>query len=275
MAQLTSTTTTEPPPRDAVRHLARWAARSCPPGGDVLNVGAGADLSGSLGPLLVRRPRIVGVDPDPALDGNPHVQERHRTTIEEFAADHAEEFDVVLSVFVLEHVERPQDFASACLRVLRPGGSWFALTPNVQHYFGASVWALSRMHLAHPVLHWLKGDELEEEHHFPTRYRFNSQAAVRRHCAAVGFDTVDFRCHDSPVRYEWYLPEGLRWFPAAYSRVAYAAKLPALMGHLSFRATKPAAVPVLSARQSGAGSGAPRPPARRRPAGRPPRTAPC
>jgi SAM-dependent methyltransferase len=241
MAQLTSTTTTEPPPRDVTRRLARWAAQACPVGGDVLNVGAGADVSGSLRPLLARRPRIVGVDPDPSLDGNPHVAERHRTSIEAFAADHPEEFDVVLSVFVLEHVEHPADFARACARVLRPGGSWFALTLNIQHYFGATVWALSRMHAADPVLHWLKREQLVEEHHFPTVYRFNSQAAVRRHCASAGFSNVAFRCYDAPVRYQWYLPGALRWFPTFYSRAAYAANLPGIMGHLSFCATKPQA----------------------------------
>jgi len=274
MAQLTWTATTEPPPQDAVRRLARWAARSCPPGGDVLNVGAGADLSGSLRPLLLRRPRMVGVDPDPALVGNPHVQERHRMTVEEFAADHAEEFDVVLSVFVLEHVERPEEFARACLRVLRPGGSWFALTLNVQHYFGGTVWALSRLHLAHPVLHLLKGDDVEEEHHFPTRYRFNSQSAVRRHCSAAGFEAVEFRCYDAPDRYEWYLPGALRWFPGAYSRAAYTARLPGLMGHLSFRATKPVGATGVSAGQPvEAAADRPRP-APRRGGGRPPRTVP-
>lgn len=274
MAKLTWSTTTEPPPRDAVRRLARWAAQSCPRAGDVLNVGAGADLSGSLRPLLLRRPRIVGVDPDPALHGNPHLRERHQMTIEEFAAEHVEEFDVVFSVFVLEHVERPDEFARACARVLRPGGSWFALTLNIQHYFGGTVWALSRMHLAHPVLHWLKGDELVEEHHFPTRYRFNSQLAARRHCAAAGFESVEFHCYDSPVRYEWYLPGALRWFPSAYSRAAYAARLPGLMGLLSFRATKPATVPALSEQQRDEAPGGQPLPAPRRPGDRARRTVP-
>ena len=239
MAVLTSQTRVEPPPLDPVRRLARWAARECPAGADVLNVGAGADVSGPLRPLLSRGPRIVGVDPDIALDDNPHCDERHRTTLEEYAVDHAEEFDVVLSVFVLEHVADPAEFARACARVLRPGGSWFALTLNVHHYFGAVTWALSRLDVAEPVLHWLKGDELEHEHHFPTVYRFNSRSVVSSHCAAAGFDSVTFRCYDVPSRYAWYLPRPLRWFPAVYSRAAYATGSPELMGHLSFQAVKP------------------------------------
>jgi SAM-dependent methyltransferase len=237
---LATSTAVGPPPRDPVRQLARWAARACPRGADVLNVGAGAGVTGSIGPLLARQPRIVGVDPDAALEDNPHCQERHRTTLEDFAAGHTECFDVVLSVFVLEHVSDPVGFARACAQVLRPGGSWFAVTPNLHHYFGAATWALSQVNAADPVLHWLKGDELAHEHHFPTMYRFNSRSAVHRHCAAAGFGSVAFQCYDAPQRYAWYLPAPLRWFPALYSRAVYSAGVAELMGHLSFQATKPA-----------------------------------
>lgn len=235
------TTTIESPPADPVRHLARWAAEVCPPHGNVLNVGAGADVSGALRPLLARRPHLVGVDPDAAIEDNLHLDERHRTTVENYAYNHPESFDVVLSIFVLEHVEHPAEFARACARVLRPGGSWFALTLNVHHYFGATTWALSRLHVADPVLRRLKGDELVHEHHFPTVYRFNSRSIIRRHCGSAGFTHVSFRCYDAPGRYQWYFPQPLRWLPPLYSRAAYATRSPEAMGHLSFRATKPPA----------------------------------
>lgn len=239
MRSLAASTTIESPPADPVRRLARWAAEVCPPHGQVLNVGAGADVSGSLRPLLARRPHLVGVDPDAAIENNPHLAEWHRTTIEEYASVRPERFDVVLSIFVLEHVEKPAEFARACSRVLRPGGSWFALTLNVHHYFGAATWALSRLHVADLVLHRLKGDELVHEHHFPTVYRFNSRSLIQRHCGSAGFADVSFRCYDAPDRYQWYFPRPLSWFPPLYSRAAYAVRSPEAMGHLSFCATKP------------------------------------
>jgi SAM-dependent methyltransferase len=247
MSSLATVTTIRPAPADPVRHLARWAATACPPHGDVLNVGAGADLSGSLRPLLARRPRLVGVDPDVAIEDNPHLTEWHRTTIEDYAFDHPERFDVVISIFVLEHVEHPAEFARACAQVLRPGGSWFALTLNVHHYFGATTWALSRLHVAEPVLRRLKADQLVHEHHFPTVYRFNSRAKIRQHCGSAGFTDISFQCYDAPGRYQWYLPRLLRWFPPLYSRGAYAMRSPEAMGHLSFRATKPTAPVFVSA----------------------------
>lgn len=109
------------PPRDPVRAVTRWAADYCPPGGDVLEVGAGEHASGGLGPLRRRGAVIVGVDPDAALEHNRSLAERHRLTVEDFAADHPARFDVVLSVFVLEHVENPHEFAGTCSSVLRPG----------------------------------------------------------------------------------------------------------------------------------------------------------
>ena len=228
-----------PPPRDSVQHLARWAAAACPQGARVLSVGAGGDVSGSLGPLLRRRPHLVGVDPDRAVRSNRSLTEWHQMTLEEFAAGTSERFDLVVTVYVLEHVEQPDRFAAACAHLLRPGGSWFGLTPNARHYFGAATWALSRLGAADRALHWLKGDDLVHEHHFPTVYRCNSVRAIRRHCESAGFSALDFRCYDATDRYQWYLPDRLRWFPPAYTRAAYALGRPQLMGHLSFRAQMP------------------------------------
>lgn len=236
---VTVTATVVPPPRSTVGQVARWAAERCPPGTRVLNVGAGADVSGSLRPLLRRRPYLVGVDPDEALEHCRSLDERHRASLEEFAAEQAASFDVVLSIYVLEHVTDPEAFTAAVWRVLRPGGRWYAVTPNLCHYFGAATWTMSRFGTADRVLHRLKGDELRHEHHFPTVYRLNSIRAVTRCCAAAGFESVELRCYDATDRYAWYLPEPLRWVAPAWSGAAYRLGRPGLMGHLSFCATKP------------------------------------
>ncbi len=240
---LTTTATVVSPPRHTVTHFARWVAQSCPPEARVLNVGAGADVSGALAPLLRRRPHLVGVDPDQAIERNESLHERHRMCLEDFAGEHQGEFDVVLAVYVLEHVSDPAAFAAACAQVLRPGGQWFALTLNVRHYFGATTWAMSRLKVAEWALHRLKGDALVHEHHFPTVYRFNSLRTVRRHCEAAGFESLEFRCYDAAERYQWYLPDRLRPVAPAYSHLAYAVGSPTMMGHLTFRAVKAAPAP--------------------------------
>ena len=225
-------------PANPVRALARWAAQHCPEGGLVLDVGAGEHASGELRPLLARHPHLVGTDPDHAIERNRVLAERHRLTAEEIAREHPGRYDVVLAIFVLEHVEDPLAFASACAQLLKPGGSWFALTLNVHHYFGATAWATHRLGVQPALLHRLKGDAAAHDHRFPTRYRFNSHRTVERVCRASGFDHVELRVYDAPDRYAWYLPRPLARLPAAYSTVAYKLGRPSLMGHLSFRAQR-------------------------------------
>jgi len=226
-------------PRRPARALARWAAEACPLGARVLEVGAGDHASGGLEPLLRRRPYLVGVDPAPSLERNVILDERHQQRVEDFAPDHPGEFDVVVSVFVLEHVDRPADFVRACATVLRPGGSWFALTLNTRHYFGATTWAATRLGIEEWALHALKGEALDQEHHFPTAYRCNSWRAVRRYCDAAGFEAVDFRYYEATEHYSWYFPSRLAWIPGQYARAVAALGRPGLAGHLSFQARKP------------------------------------
>jgi len=238
--ELVTTVTAVPPPRHTVRQFAHWVAGSVAPGVPVLNVGAGANVSGALRPLVRREPYLVGVDPDAAIGANASLAERHRMSLEEFAVANAGRFDVVLSVYVAEHVTRPAAFAAASARVLRPGGEWFGLTLNVRHYFGAATWATSRIGASDWLLRRVAGNRLVHEHHFPPAYRMNSVRALRGLCAQAGFERLDVRCYDATDRYQWYLPGGTRWFAPAYTRLVYAAGRPGLMGHLTFRARLPA-----------------------------------
>lgn len=232
------------PPRHSVQHFARWVAQACPPGARVLDIGAGADLSGSLAPILDRGCHLVGIDPDASIERNRSVHERHQVCLEEFARTHTEEFDVAFAVYVLEHVADPSAFVAACSRVLRPGGSMFALTLNVRQYFGATTWAMTRLGIADPVLAWLKGRDVMDGYHFPTEYRLNSIRTVRRQYGTAGFSRVEFRCYDATERYAWYLPAPLQRLATDYTRLAYRVGSPSMMGHLSFRAVKASGGPA-------------------------------
>jgi 2-polyprenyl-6-hydroxyphenyl methylase/3-demethylubiquinone-9 3-methyltransferase len=238
MGQLITTTLRViAPPRRSVGHLARWAARDCTPGSAVLDIGAGCNRSGSLKALARRSPYLVGVDPDDGINENPFLDERHQMSVEEFSVRNPSRFDVALAVYVLEHVGDPAAFTAACAMVLKPGASLFGVTPNVGHYFGATTWAASRLGCEERVLTWLRGDH-GHDHHFHAEYRLNSIRTISRQLDNAGFRAVDFRCYDATDRYRWYMPSGLKWFPAVYTRVAYAVGSPSLMGHLSFRAVR-------------------------------------
>ena len=205
----------------------------------MLEVGAGAHANGGIGPLLARRAHVVGVDPDPAVEHNPDLAEAHRMRVEEFAAEHRGAFDVVFSAFVLEHVDDPPEFARACAAALRPGGCWFAVTPNLWHYFGATTWALSRLGVEERVAHRLLPPH-EHDHRFATAYRFNSPRAVRRYCESAGFAELEVRTYEPVDRLHWYFPHYLEWWPDAYARAVRALGRPEALGMLTFRACLPA-----------------------------------
>jgi SAM-dependent methyltransferase len=226
------------PPGHAVRWFARWVAESVTDGSEVLNVGAGRNLSGALAPVRRTGARIVGVDPDPAVVANRHLDEFHQCTLEEYAVDHPARHDVALAVFVLEHVADPVGFAAACARVLRPGGSFFALTVHKYQYFGLATWMTTRLQVNEWLLRRLKSEEVVASYHFPTEYRMNSPAQCGRRLAEAGFGSAQFRLFDKPDLYAWYLPAPLKPLAPAWSRLAYQIGSPRLMGTLGVRAVR-------------------------------------
>jgi SAM-dependent methyltransferase len=226
-----------PQPGDLIHRFAEWVAESCDPGTRVLDIGAGRARWNYPEPIVGRMAHLVGIDPDAAIHRNGCVAERHQLTIQEFAGDHPQEFDVVFSVFVLEHVADPQSFVKGCARVLKPGGRFYGLTPNLYQYFGLTTWAASRLGVSNRMLGRLKGPDVMDDH-FPTEYRLNTIPTITRQLEQAGFRSVEYRCCEQPRRFQWYLPRGLKWWAPAYARTVYSLKAPWLMGYLSFCATK-------------------------------------
>jgi SAM-dependent methyltransferase len=233
---ISKTVTVVPPPRRSVAGFAGWVAESCSEGMRVLDIGAGRSRSGALRPITRQKPYLVGVDPDVSINDNVVMDECFHMSLEEFAPDHAEQFDVAFAVYVLEHVADPGAFVSACARVLKPGGELFGLTLNMHQYFGLMTWATSRLGLSEKLLAKLKTPEVIDSYHFRTEYRLNSIRSLTRRLDEAGFRSVEFRCYDDTRRYAWYLPERLHWFARGYTRAAYVVGSAELMGHLSFRA---------------------------------------
>ncbi|QIK65749.1 methyltransferase domain-containing protein [Nocardioides sp. HDW12B] len=233
-----ATVVVTPPPQRPVRAFARWVAQSTPPGADVLNIGGGCNRSGALPGVRRRAGRVVSVDPSARVDLDTVADERHRMTLEQFAPDHPESFDVAFAVYVLEHVADPAAFAEAAARVLRPGGCLLALTLNRWHYFGLTTWATSRLGVDEWLLRRVRDPEVVQEYHVPTEYRMNSIGSVAHRLEDAGFSRVELRMWDLPRLYEPYLPPPLKGVATAWNRAAYTLDHPALMGHLMLRAER-------------------------------------
>jgi SAM-dependent methyltransferase len=204
----------------------------------VINIGGGCNTSGRHPRIRKRAGWLVTVDPSGRIHADSDADERHQLTLEEYAAEHQEKFDVAFAVFVLEHVAHPEEFVAAAATVLRPGGLLFALTPNKRHYFGLATWAANRLRIEEPLLNAVRDRNRVAGYHVPTEYRLNSIRTVSRHLERAGFAGVEYRMWDLPRMYEPYLPGPSHHLAGAWNRLAYRTGRPNLMGHLTFRATR-------------------------------------
>jgi len=171
--------------RDPIANFLEELDRYVKPSSHVLDIGAGAGVNEYH--LRGRVRELVGVDFDPRVESNPLLDRGIALRSGElpFARD---TFDVVFSIYVLEHVVDPGLFVTEIRRVLRPGGVFLALTPNRNHYVvvGSRLTPTS----FHKWFNKLRGRATENT--FPTVYKLNSRSALRRHFAK-GFEEVSVR----------------------------------------------------------------------------------
>jgi SAM-dependent methyltransferase len=105
-------------------------------------------------------------------------------------------FDLVVSAWLLEHVERPAEMLAEARRVLCPGGRLVFLTPNAWNY---NVWLIrlvpNRLH--HRLVRRLY--DREEGDTYPVRYRLNSPRRLGRVMAEAGFHRSELVLNGDPT----------------------------------------------------------------------------
>ena len=117
-----------------------------------------------------------------------------------------QEFDVITSCAVLEHLERPAKVFQEFYRVLKTGGRVALLTPSKYDYVSVAARLIpNRFHAK--VLKATEGrDEVDT---FPTFYRANSHRQLGRLAANTGLKLQKFEYLDQS-------PYALRFFPLLY-----------------------------------------------------------
>ncbi|HEV2033068.1 MAG TPA: class I SAM-dependent methyltransferase [Candidatus Dormibacteraeota bacterium] len=107
-------------------------------------------------------------------------------------------FDLVVCLWVLEHVERPESVLTEVHRVLRPGGHFVFLTPNLRN----PLLLLNRLAKALPQLQRRVVPRMYgrvEADTFRVRYRANTERALRALAGRSGLEVAELRVVPDPT----------------------------------------------------------------------------
>ena len=98
--------------------------------------------------------------------------------------------DIVISRAVLEHVPDPKAVFSEINRILKPGGSFIFLTPNLWDYVSIISYLLPNRF--HPfIVNKTEGRTLEDV--FPSYYKANTYNSISKLCKRSGFSILEFQ----------------------------------------------------------------------------------
>ena len=109
-----------------------------------------------------------------------------------------ESFDLIVCLWVLEHLKDPVEAFREVRRVLRPRGHFVFVTPNMRN----PLIVANRIGKALPSLQRRLVPRFygrEEADTFPVQYRANTVEAIREHAEAAGMQVYDLRVVPDPT----------------------------------------------------------------------------
>lgn len=130
---------------------------------------------------------LFGIDPDPNIRDNKVISEAFEGVIEDCDTRHR--FDLITLRMVAEHIQDPNRAIGRLGELLKPGGLVVIYTPN--KWAPMSIIAAlvpNRFHHRMKRLLW----DVEERDTFPTAFRLNTRATLKRYCSRHGLDEVFF-----------------------------------------------------------------------------------
>lgn len=209
-----------PPGRDLVPydHLLAQVDKHLTPESTVLDIGAGAGERNAYS-IKGRCAKMVGVDFDARVTENPLLDEGIVMPDNHLPVPDAT-FDLAFSVYVLEHVDDADLFASEVARVLKPGGRFISMTPNRWHYV-CLVSALT----PHRFHEWVnRGRGRDDDDTFPTCYRLNTAGAQKKRFGKAGLVAEEIAMIECEPKYlQFAAPAYL--CGVAYERLVNTTKL--------------------------------------------------
>ncbi|HUU91158.1 MAG TPA: methyltransferase domain-containing protein [Phycisphaerae bacterium] len=176
-----------------------WIRSVLRPTDTVLDAGAGPGLGEEVLRLRGEAAKVCGIDIDKAVLGNTFLDEAHVVRGYEWPYPDAT-FDLVLSDYVLEHIEDPRAYLAEARRVLRPGGACFFRTVNALHP-GTVVARWLPLAAWRWLIQRLDPNAAAAPDPYPAYWRANSPSRLTRLLRASGFRRIDLRSREEPPSY--------------------------------------------------------------------------
>jgi SAM-dependent methyltransferase len=188
--------------------------------GEILEIGAGPANTTST--FLATLGRTTGVDVSDEVRKNLSLSESHVYDGRALPFPH-DAFDGCVSNYVVEHVEDVVAHFREVRRVLRPGGVYLFRTPNLLHYVALASRLLP--HIGHLlVANRLRSLPAEAHDPWPTFYRANRPAVIRRLASRAGLEPIELRMVEKEPTYARASP--WLYFPLmAYERLVNSSRL--------------------------------------------------
>ena len=171
------------------RHLERAIAALLEPGHVVLEAGCGRRAEVLRG-LEGRAERLIGVD---LVEFEGVGEGVGGVGVELVHADIADtglpsrSVDLVLSRALMEHLAAPRPAYAEIHRILRPGGHYVHLVPNLWDY--GSIAAKLIPNRLHPkIVSWIEGRAVTDT--FPAYFRCSTRGAIQSLCDSTGLELV-------------------------------------------------------------------------------------
>jgi ubiquinone/menaquinone biosynthesis C-methylase UbiE len=186
----------QPSPQDQFEQIVRKCIR---PYHIVLDAGCGRraniELKGNCRML-------VGTDIDAQIAENTGIDAAVRADLGKLPF-RDKTFDIVISWWVIEHLDAPQNCFREFARVCKDEAIVIHGTPNILHY--AMLFAASTPFWFHD---WFRRFILGDKHgSYPTKYKANTPKRMESMMKEAGFTSVEVHCIDSgPGYFRWFTP---------------------------------------------------------------------
>jgi 2-polyprenyl-3-methyl-5-hydroxy-6-metoxy-1,4-benzoquinol methylase len=173
----------------------------------VLDIGCGHGTNPTIAMISDHLGDVDGVDPFPVQMPHPLIKNRWTCSLEDLPVAPGS-YDMAYSYNVVEHVSEVDSFLHKVVEVLRPGGVYWSMSPNLYHPFSICVLILQAIHLK--GLYRKNLAPLAND--YPAHYRMCSDkkilSAIKRQ--NISIKQIDFY-YVHCVQWDSFFPKKLRF----------------------------------------------------------------